>query len=180
MSYFKKEGQDQSQHCLIPITSSCQTTYPIRICFFQYHLFYRPHVPAGIYCYSGNQDIHPMTAQEIPELQTFQHPKLSILFQFQSIGPGFLASKVKFSEQKFNGSPHQAQKWGFSSGTVVKISPANEGDSRDAGLIPGLGRSPEVGDGNPLQDSCLENYIDRGVWWATVYGVSKSQTRLSN
>jgi len=44
---------------------------------------------------------------------------------------------------------------------VVKNPPANEGDARDVGLIPGLGRSPGVGNGNPLQYSCLENSIDR-------------------
>ena len=48
----------------------------------------------------------------------------------------------------------------------------------DAGLIPGLGRPPGGGHGNPLQYSCLENPMDRGAWWATVQGVAKSQTRL--
>ena len=46
--------------------------------------------------------------------------------------------------------------------------------------IPGLGRSSGEGNGNPLQYSCLENPIDIGAWWATVDGVAKSQTRLSN
>ena len=50
----------------------------------------------------------------------------------------------------------------------------------DPGSIPELGRSPGVGHGNPLQYSCLENSLDRGAWWATVQGVTKSQTRLSN
>ena len=48
------------------------------------------------------------------------------------------------------------------------------------GLIPGLGRTPEEGDSKPLQYSCLENPMDGGAWWAPVYGVAKSQTRLSN
>ena len=52
-------------------------------------------------------------------------------------------------------------------------------DTRDAGLNPGWGRAPGKGNDNPLQDSCLENYIDRGAWWATVPGVLKSGTRLS-
>ena len=47
------------------------------------------------------------------------------------------------------------------------------------GLIPGLERSPRVGNGNLLQNSCLENFIDRGAWWATGHGVAKSWTRLS-
>ena len=54
---------------------------------------------------------------------------------------------------------------------MVKNPPANVGD---AGLIPGLGRSPGEGNGNPLQHSCLENPMDRGTWWATVHGVAKS------
>ena len=59
---------------------------------------------------------------------------------------------------------------------VVKNLPANAGDTRDAGSIPGSGRSPGGEHGNPLQYSCLENPIDRGTWWATVHGVAKSQT----
>ena len=50
----------------------------------------------------------------------------------------------------------------------------------DPGLIPGWGRSPGEGNGNPLQYSFLENPMDRGAWWATVHGVAKSQTRLSD
>ena len=53
-------------------------------------------------------------------------------------------------------------------------------NARDLSLIPGLGRSPEKGNGHPLQHSCLKNSMDRGAWWATVHGVSKSQTGLSN
>jgi len=59
---------------------------------------------------------------------------------------------------------------------VVKNPPANAGDTRDMDLIPGLGRSPEVGNGNLFQYSCLENCMDRGAWWATDNGVAKSQT----
>ena len=63
--------------------------------------------------------------------------------------------------------------------TVVKTLPASAGDSRDMGSIPESGRSPRIGNGNPLQYSCLENSMDRGAWQATVHGVAKSQTRLS-
>ena len=58
---------------------------------------------------------------------------------------------------------------------AVENSPANAGD---AGSIPGLQRSPGGRDDNPLQDSCLENSMDREAWWATVHGAAKSRTRL--
>ena len=58
-----------------------------------------------------------------------------------------------------------------------KASASNVGDPS---LIPGLGRSPGEGNGNPLQYSCLENSMDRGAWWATVRGVAKSQKQLSD
>jgi len=68
---------------------------------------------------------------------------------------------------------------GFPSGAVVKNPPANAGDTRDVGWIPGLERSPGGGNDNPLQYSFLENSMDRGAWWATVHGVAKSQTQLN-
>ena len=67
---------------------------------------------------------------------------------------------------------------GFSGELVVKNLPANAGDLRDMGLISGLGRSPAGGNGNRLQCSCLENPRDKGAWWAAIYGVTQSQTRL--
>ena len=69
--------------------------------------------------------------------------------------------------------------WGFPGGSVVKENPpANTGDAEDAGSIPGSGRSPGWGNGNPLQYSCLENPKDRGAWQTTVHGVAQSWTRL--
>ena len=62
---------------------------------------------------------------------------------------------------------------GFPGGSDGKESTCNEGN---LGSIPGLGRSPGGGHGNPLQYSCLENAHDRGTWWAIVHGVSKNQT----
>ena len=59
---------------------------------------------------------------------------------------------------------------------VVKNPPAKAGDSGHMGSIPGSGRSSGGGHGNPLQYSCLENPVDRGVWWATVHRVAKSWT----
>ena len=66
---------------------------------------------------------------------------------------------------------------GFPSGSVVKNLPANAGDE---GSVPGWGRSPGVGNGNPLQYSCLENSMGGEAWWVTVHEVKQSQTRLSN
>ena len=65
---------------------------------------------------------------------------------------------------------------GFLGGSVVKNLPVNAGDAGDTGSIPGSRRSPGIGNGNPLQYSCLENSMDRGAWRATVHGVGKSQT----
>ena len=65
-------------------------------------------------------------------------------------------------------------------GMVVKNLPANAGDARDAESIPGLGRSPGGGNGNPLQYSCLGNPMDTGAWLAIIHGVAKSRTRLSD
>ena len=63
---------------------------------------------------------------------------------------------------------------------MVKNQPENAGDNKMAGSIPGSGRSPGEDHDNPLQYFCLENPMDRGAWWATVHGVTKSWTRLSN
>ena len=62
---------------------------------------------------------------------------------------------------------------------MEKKPPANAGDAGDAGLIPGSGRTPGEGNGNPLQYSGLENLKDRGAWQATGHGVAKSWTQLS-
>ena len=67
---------------------------------------------------------------------------------------------------------------GFPGGTVGKIPPASARDTGDAGWIPGPGRSSRVGNGNPLQYSCLENSTDGGAWQATVYRVAKSQAQM--
>ena len=65
----------------------------------------------------------------------------------------------------------------FPGGSDCKASVYNAGDP---GSVPGLGRSPGEGHGNPLQYYCLENPMDRGAWYATFHGVAKSWTRLSN
>ena len=67
---------------------------------------------------------------------------------------------------------------GFPGASVVKNPSAKAGDVRDAGSIPRLGRFPGEGNGNPLQCSNLENPMDRGACWATVYGVTQRRTQL--
>ena len=62
---------------------------------------------------------------------------------------------------------------------AVNNLPDNAGDTRNMGSVPGLGRSPGVRNGTPLQYSCQDNPMDRGAWWATDHGVTKSQTHLS-
>ena len=68
----------------------------------------------------------------------------------------------------------------FPRGAVVKNLLANAGDAGDTGSILGSGRSPEGGNSNPLQYTCLENPLDGGAWRSTVHGVTKGQTQLSN
>ena len=65
---------------------------------------------------------------------------------------------------------------GFPGGSGVKNLPASAGDARGMDSVPGLGRSPGVGNGNALQYSSLEKSMDRGAWWATVHGLTKGQT----
>ena len=62
---------------------------------------------------------------------------------------------------------------------MIKNLPAYAGDTRDTVSIPGSGKSPGEGNGNPLQYSCLGNSMDRGAWWAMVHGIAKSWTQLS-
>ena len=63
---------------------------------------------------------------------------------------------------------------------MVKDPPANAAEARDVSANPGWGRSSGTGNGNPLQYPCLENPMDRGAWWVTVYGVTKTGTRLNH
>ena len=67
----------------------------------------------------------------------------------------------------------------FPGGANEAPSPAGKGEIRDLGLIPGPGRSPGEGNGNPLQYSCLENPMDKGACWAAIYGAAQSRTRLT-
>ena len=74
-----------------------------------------------------------------------------------------------------NDTPLQNMYVGFPDGSRVKNLHANAGDAEHSGSIPGLGRSP----GNPLQYSCLENFMDRGAWWATVMGSQRDVTEYT-
>ena len=87
---------------------------------------------------------------------------------FFNLQPGISVSFISTSLYNFKDFP---------GGSDGKASVYNEGDP---GSIPGLGRSPGEGNGNPLQEYCLENPMDRGAWQATVNGVTKSQTQLSD
>ena len=89
-----------------------------------------------------------------------------IFTKFQTV----LHSQLKRKEVYF------IKEWIFLGGTVVKNLPTNTGHTRDAGSIPGSGRSPGGGNGNPLQYSCLENSMDREAWQATVHGIIESDT----
>ena len=70
--------------------------------------------------------------------------------------------------------------WASQVALVAENPPNNAGNTRDVGLITGSGRSPEVGNGNPLQYSCLRNFMDRGAWWVTVHGESESCSVVSD
>ena len=72
--------------------------------------------------------------------------------------------------------PASSASLGLPTGLMVKNPPVNAGDTRDTGLIPGSGRPPGVGNGSPLQYSCLGNLVDRGAWQATVHGATESDT----
>ena len=84
-------------------------------------------------------------------------------------------NKIK-KKKKRNQSRLRPQYWVSLLAQMVKNLPAK---ARDLGSVPGLGRSPRGGNGNPPQYSCLENPMDRGAWRATVHGVTKGQTQLS-
>ena len=78
-----------------------------------------------------------------------------------------------------NLQPISLQEWAYPGGTTVKNLPANARDAGDPGLISELGQSSGVGNGNPLQYSCLEKFMDRGAWQATLHEVTKSLGKLN-
>ena len=105
------------------------------------------------------------------------YPCLKFEFQgrwFLIWGTVDMEKSLQITTEKFE----VMQRWASQVALVVKNLPANAGDLRDLGLVPGSGRSPGEGNGNPLQYSCLENSMERGAWWATVPGLVKSQTQF--
>ena len=96
-------------------------------------------------------------------------------FFFLTILPGFVSSFLTV-RQAFVSFATVYHFNGFPGGSVVKNPPANAGD---VGSVPGLGRSPGEGNGNPLQYSCLGNPMDKGAWRATVHGVTKESDILN-
>ena len=100
-----------------------------------------------------------------PRIKVFSNESV-LCIRCQSIGPWASASVLPMNIQDW--FPLQ---FGFPGGSEVKASASNAGD---LGLIPGSGRSPGEGYGNPLQYSCLENPMDGGAWWATVHRVAQS------
>ena len=88
----------------------------------------------------------------------------------------YMVCKMIVASHPFNLASPSAY-WGFPGSSDGKASACNAGD---LGSIPGSGRSPGEGNGNPVQYSCLENPMDQRAWWASVHGVAKSQTLLSD
>ena len=123
---------------------------------------------------SRKLNLLPKLAQAKPGRQIRENIQVSLSWQSLKqtcyVTGGPCLEKIDLEGSK--GSPGDSQ-----GVLVVKNLPANAGDIRDTGSIPGLGRSTGKGHGNPLQYSCLENPMDRGAWWATVHGVAKSRTQ---
>ena len=82
--------------------------------------------------------------------------------------------KFLLNNKLYLNNKHLHTWWGFPNGSAGKESACSAGTTGDAGLVPGLGRSPEGRNGNPLQHSCLGNPMDLSTWWATGHGVARS------
>ena len=117
----------------------------------------------------------------IPNKVTFRVSEWTSIFEEYYSKPSYFCTK-QYSKNIFRYHLFLiiTMRLGFPGGSVVNNLPANAGDTREMSLIPGLGRSPREGYGNPLQYSCLEDPTVRGAWWATVCGVAKSWTQLSD
>ena len=104
-------------------------------------------------------------------------PELGPLtFQVLRSWPGHTTTTRDVVGSTCGNNPQLPPAAGFPGGSVVKNPLANAGDKREVGWIPGLGRSPGAGNGNPLQYSCLANPMDRGARWVAVHRVTESDT----
>ena len=113
---------------------------------------------------------HMRSGIKLPEITSQLYHFLGVwiaLAKVLNLCLGFLIYEIPMSQE------------GFPAGTSVKNPLANLGDTRDMDSIPGLGRYPGEGNGTPLQYSCLKTPMDRGTWWVTIHGVTKSRTQLS-
>ena len=121
--------------------------------------------------------IPPLSAEVTSRRLKEQKPFSSMTSLHFSLVPLLGARHWRLGYLKATTCVGQMRKWLWASWVVlvVKNPPASAGDTC---FIPGSGRSPGVGNGNPLLYLCLENPMDRGAWWATVCGVAKSRTRL--
>ena len=99
------------------------------------------------------------------------------VFKNERSGPSHLTSDSRIAAGLRVRGNSCSPLMGSPSSPDTKESACNAGDP---GLIPGSGRSPGKGSGNPFQYSCLENFMDRGAWWVTVHGVTRSWTQLSD
>ena len=133
-----------------------------------------------------------LAAQMIKTLDAMQETQVWSLDQedspekWMATHSSILAWKIPWTEEagrlQSMGSQRVRHNWATSTIYSLTVGNSNGKESAhnlgDLGLIPGSGRSPGGGHGNPLQDFCLENSMDRGAWWAIAHGVAKSQTRL--
>ena len=117
-----------------------------------------------------------LVSESLVELQPEGPPVLCSVVFGNLDPPSFLLTGVVVLGREYIKSSYFL--WAPQVALMVKNLPANAGDKRDVGLIPGLGSSPGGGHDNPLQYSCLENPMDRGAWHATGCGVGKSWIHL--
>ena len=116
-----------------------------------------------------------LVAQTVKGLPTMWETRVQSLGGKDLLEKGMAAYSSILASRTSHPKKELKEILGFPGGSEVKASACNAGDTSS---IPGLGRSPGEGNGNPLQYSCLENPMDRGAWWASVHGVAKSRTRL--
>ena len=139
-------------------------------------------VGARGFCFLHCRFWAPMFSFSLSKIKSFSDKLVLLLLQLISAlfqwSPAGMVGRCSGKMDSMTSSMIKSQSLGFPSGADGKESSAFNVGGMDS--IPGLGRSPGEVTGYPLQSSCLENSMDRGVWWATVCGVAKSQIRLSN